>query len=497
VLEAKQRLLPGLPSIGGNSMSRPGAMLLVLGFLASYLIIAPAWSPRLLWWRYDNARLLEIALLVTIGLMTALPVISRALYQSWEALGRAPSVLLMVFLAFGALSAATSNVPQVGSLQLSLVLLLVCATLVVAAAVRETGSQAERVLSMAVCAGALLVVLQFWAAQAVHLIQSDAFQWHSPFLEFANVRFFSQYQSYTLLLIVLPLMLFQCSRTSKLLLYFLAANFWALQWMVGTRAVWAGFTVAAIVVLVFGRGYRKDWFRHQIIAILGGLAIFVAFTGVLMPKAEAPPIPKIHSVTERGWHSVNARVTMMKGAFGMIRTHPVLGVGPGQFGHNYSATLAAHPHNSALQFLSEYGLIGGGAAVALLAMLGLYAIGVIRGSPVPATGPGAISLFVASALVMGLVDSLFSGNLTMPHSQILFCVVAGWLLGRGRTDTQPLVSAKRDVSAQRFAVSGTVLLAAAIALVLSVEYASVIHHMPWWQNPNPPNLWQYGRFSAW
>ena len=142
-------------------------------------------------------------------------------------------------------------------------------------------------------------------------------------------------------------------------------------------------------------------------------------------------------------------------------------------------------------------LIGGGAAVALLAMLGLYAIGVIRGSPVPATGPGAISLFVASALVMGLVDSLFSGNLTMPHSQILFCVVAGWLLGRGRTDTQPLVSAKRDVSAQRFAVSGTVLLAAAIALVLSVEYASVIHHMPWWQNPNPPNLWQYGRFSAW
>ena len=124
MLEAKQRLLPGLTSLGSSAMSRPGAMLLILGLLASYLIIAPVWSPRLLWWRYDNARLLEIALLVTVGAMTALPAISRTLYHSWVALGRVPRVLLMIFLAFGAFSVATSNVPQVGSLQLSLVLLL-------------------------------------------------------------------------------------------------------------------------------------------------------------------------------------------------------------------------------------------------------------------------------------------------------------------------------------------------------------------------------------
>jgi putative inorganic carbon (HCO3(-)) transporter len=292
------------------------------------------------------------------------------------------------------------------------------------------------------------------------------------------------------------LLLFQCSRTVRLMLYFLAANFWALQWMVGTRAVWAGFAVAAITVLAFGRGYRKDWFKHQAIAILGGLVIFAAFTGVLMPKAEAPPIPKIHSVTERGWQSVNARVTMMKGAFGMIREHPGLGVGPGQFGHNYSATLAAHPHNSVLQFLAEYGLIAGGAAVALLAMLGLHAIVVIRAAPIPATGGGAVNLFVAAALIMGLIDSLFSGNLTMPHSQILFCVVAGWLLGRGRKLPGSELPAQGTERVKRFALSGVVLLAAAVALVLSFEYVSAIHHMPWWQNPNPPNLWQYGRFTA-
>ena len=497
MLVAKQRLLPKLSSICDCAAFRSGAMLLVLGLVAIYLIIAPAWSPRLLWWRYDNARLLEMALLLTVGAMMTIPVISRGVYQSWLALGRVPGILLFVFCAAGALSVTMSGVPQVGSLQISLVLLLVCTMLVVAAAVRDTNSQAEPVLCVAVCAGALLVVLQFWAAQAVHLLQSDAFQWHSPFLEFANVRFFSQYQSYTLLLILLPLILFQGSRTSRLMLYVLAANFWALQWMVGTRAVWVGFVVAALIVSVFGRGHRKDWLRQQAIAVMGGLAIFVLFTGVLMPKAEAPPIPKIHSVTERGWQSVNARVTMIKGAIGMIQSHPVLGVGPGQFGHNYSATLAAHPHNSALQFLSEYGLIAGGAAVALLAMLGLHAIGVIRASPEPATKAGAVNLYISAALIMGLIDSLFSGNLTMPHSQILFCVVAGWLLGRNRKEPNPTAPAHRAEEVKRFALSGVLLLATGIALVLTVEYASAVHHMPWWLQPNPPNLWQYGRFTAW
>jgi len=497
VLAAKQRQILKLLLLEDRAGVRAGPMLLVLGMVASYLIIAPVWSPRLLWWRYDNARLLEIALLLLVAAMAAVPAVSRGLHARWCALGRWPRLLLIVFCGFGAISVTMSAVPQVGSLQLSLVFLLVFLTLIIAAAVRDRDTQAESVLSLAICAGALLVVLQFWAAQAVHLIQSDAFQWRSPFLEFANVRFFSQYQSYTLLLIVLPLVLLQPGRTLRFMLYVLAANFWALQWMVGTRAVWAGFIAATLVVSVFGRGYRGNWLRQQSIAVVGGLAIFLVFTGLLLPSADAPPIPKIHSVAERGWQSVNERVTMMKGAVGLIQANPVVGVGPGQFGHNYSATLAAHPHNSALQFLSEYGLIAGGAAIALLAMLTLYAIGVIRASPDPATTAGAVSVYVSAALIMGLVDSLFSGNLTMPHSQIMFCVVAGWLLSRRRSETTRTAPTLRRETVTGFALSAVVLLAAGIALVLTFEYASAIHDMPWWQQPNPPNLWQYGRFSAW
>jgi O-antigen ligase len=484
-------------SINGRGSVAAYATLLMLATVASYLMFAPVWSPTLLWWRYDNARLLEIGLLLAIGAMTAIPGVSCAISQRWIELNRGARALLILFCAAGVLSATLSGVPQVGVLQVSLAVLLLALTLSIVSVVRNAGARGEAALSVAICAGALLVVLQFWAEQAVYIAQGDTFPWVSPFLNFANVRFFSQYQTYALLLIVVPLQLFKLGRISSIALYVLAANFWSLQWMVGTRAVWVGLIAATLVVLLFGRGYRRQWIRQQSVGVAAGLAIFLVFTRLLMPTAEAPAIPKTHSMVERGWQSVNERVVMMKSAAEMIRENPILGVGPGQFGHNYSATRAAHPHNSPLQFLAEYGLIGGGAAIALLGMLGFFALGVIRAGPPGHTGD-AVGVYVAAALIMGLVESCFSGNLTMPHSQIMFCVTAGWLLGRRRTQGQMTQFAAPETSrVLKLALSGTVLLAVGVALILTVEYATTIHGMPWWIHPNPPNLWQYGRFSAW
>jgi hypothetical protein len=161
--------------------------------------------------------------------------------------------------------------------------------------------------------------------------------------------------------------------------------------------------------------------------------------------------------------------------------------------------MAAHPHDSVLQLLAEYGLIGGGAAVALLVLLGLYALSVIRAGPQGESG--VVPVYVAAALIMGLAESCFSGNLTMPHSQILFCVTAGWLLGCtrvARTANQALQGSRDNTQRTRqFALTGLVLLAAAIVAILAFEYVNVVYDMQAWLNPNPPNVWQYGRFSAW
>src|SRR5258708_34459685 len=78
---------------------------------------------------------------------------------------------------------------------------------------------------------------------------------------------------------------------------------------------------------------------------------------------------------------------------------------------------AARPHNFPLQMLSEYGLFAGLAGIALMALLVVLAVKTIRaGSP---SGPDLSGKSIAAALIMGLTDSLFSGNQIMPHSQIL------------------------------------------------------------------------------
>ena len=109
---------------------------------------------------------------------------------------------------------------------------------------------------------------------------------------------------------------------------------------------------------------------QQAIGVAAGFAIFLIVTELVLPATEAPPIPKTNSVVDRGWRSVNERVVMMKSSAELTLRHPLLGVGPGQFGLHYAKTMAAHPHNSVLQLLAEYGLIAGGAGVALLIMLG-------------------------------------------------------------------------------------------------------------------------------
>jgi CDP-diglyceride synthetase len=179
----------------------------------------------------------------------------------------------------------------------------------------------------------------------------------------------------------------------------------------------------------------------------------------------------------------------------MLGEHPLLGIGPGQWGLNQVLVKNAHPHNSPLQLLSEYGLLAGAAGVALGMLLLLFAVRVLRSQTRQGANPVTASL--CAALVMGLVDSLFSGNLIMPHSQILLCVIAGWLLGRTQA-TAP--GGERDAGgrrAQKLALAGVAMLAMSTTAVLAFEYLDVVQTMPGNLQPRNPHFWQYGRFADW
>lgn len=476
---------------GTRNWARTAALLLAV--LCLYLMFSPVWVPPLAPSAYDNARGLQLGLVTLAALCLVSPAWAATVVAEWLSLGLLPRVLIVALLGGGSLSAALSVAPHLGALEVALVALLVVLFLSVCALVRRFHST-EDVLLIAICAGAALVVLQFWLTFGLYLLEGKAFSWIHPFLEFANVRFFSQYQAYTLVLMLLPLALYRLQGWRRGLVYFLAAAFWSMQWLVAARSVWVGFAVAACLVLVFAHSQRRKWLLQQGAVVLAGGAICLLLVQFVLAVPDVNPMPRAISLLDRGPQSAHFRLLLAGSALNMLAEHPLLGIGPGQFGLFYSLSRAAHPHNTPLQLLAEYGLLAGTAGVLLGIALALYAT---RSLSTSARASDLTGVSLAAALLMGLVDSLFSGNLTMPHAQVFFCVVAGWLVGR--RPLRPAVGDAAPIPARtmRIGLVAVALLATCVTLILSIEYLSLVREMPRTQQDWIPHFWQYGRFSAW
>ncbi|MEX0959163.1 MAG: O-antigen ligase family protein [Burkholderiales bacterium] len=466
----------------------------VLALACCYVLLAPVWTPPMHVTVYDRARFLQLAVLALAVTLFLLPKVADTATRFWFGLGTPARALVAITLSIGSLSAMLSASPRLGALEIALLLQLVVFFLVVGGAVRQLGARSDGAIAVAACAAAALFVMKFWTTQLIYLAEGKQFSWVAPFLEFANVRFFSQYQSYTLLLLVLPAILFRLNWRWRALVYFVAASFWSLQWMVGTRSVWAGLVAALVIVLIFaGRG-RMRWMRDQLLLVLAGGAIALAASILVFSQPQATPVPKKISILERGEYSTNERVTMLTAAFRLIREHPLLGIGPGQFGLVYSETRAAHPHNTPVQLVTEYGVIAGGAAVGLGALLFLFAVATLRRNR--SQHVDGVATTLSAALIMGLVDSVFSGNLIMPHSQVMLCVLAAWLVGREfrRSDVDIPSSRVRRAST---ALQSAALAAVAITTILGISYYDAIQAMPGIAQVWVPHFWQFGRFDAW
>lgn len=463
-----------------------------------YLIFSPVWTPGLTPRLYDDARCLELILLAAVLAQLFFWPVAGAAISSWNSLGKLPRILVMVLLAGGVLSACNSENPKIGALEVALALQLVILFLILSGIVRIETRKAETILAIAFCAGAAMFVLKFWVTYVQYVAEEKEFPWLTPFLEFANVRFFSQYQAYSLFLVLSPTFLLDMRPKWRVLLYVVAMNFWALQWIVSTRAVWVGLAVATLAVGGFAREGKFNWLRIQLITVAGGGIIYLIFTGVIAALPNATLVPNaVGSIVERGSESVSERINLWRAALDFVASRPLLGVGPGQFGLQSYPMSAAHPHNFPMQMLAEYGLVAGMGGIALMVALLIMAVQVIRNGLTP--GPDMIGKCLASSLIMGLTDAQFSGNLIMPHSQILFCAVAGWFIGRIHV-LNPVLRAESSLDQNgrlKVAFVAVSILAVITTIAIGIRYLSAVEDMrPGVQKGNP-HFWNYGRFSAW
>jgi putative inorganic carbon (HCO3(-)) transporter len=475
---------------GQGRQARTVGSLLLLSPLLAFIALATVFRPFAFESAYDQARAFQLAVLAASSAIFTFVGISR-FDRGARVVTIAPRALfgLAFFTLLAMSSAVLAAHPFWAFEELALTYLLVIAVLAVAASFnRESAAIFDAAFVLAFVASVVLFTFVFVVAQVAAHEAGARFQWFTPFVTFANVRFFSQYQAYTLPLLVLPLLAFKVPQRWRIGAFVIGAIWWALQIAVGTRAVWFGLFVELLFILWFLRNEAKRFLGVQAAQIAGGTVAYWLFIKLVQ---QAPP--GIEHIVDEGLNS-SSRLPLWQSALQMIAEAPLLGVGPMHYSFR-QMTIASHPHNTLLQVASEYGIIGLLLAAFAFLLLLRWAVKTCRST---SGANREINVALVACLVMGLSDAMFSGNTLMPHSQMALCVIVGWLLGRNRV-LDGNVEATRTSNTLNWR-KWVLLLTSVLSLVVlgagSVDYFSHTQDGATSDEILHPRMWQNGHWPV-
>ena len=379
---------------------------------------------------HDDKRALELLLISAALLWVILGGLSTAFAcPLWKTLTRYAAYLL---LALAGLSAWLSASPRHAVLEISVFtgLFYVCQLTVVLW--HEYHLILLKSLVYTIWIGAVFYMVGFYAGYLASFLESIPLRWPEPFLGCFNVRFFNQYQLWTLSLLCLPLLGSTIKRTAIRRWLFIILTCW---WVLLFASAGRGVLLAWLLAMLITAGYYRQLARPLLHLHLTGFIFGLIGYGVLFYLLPSFLVGGILTQTVFR-DSTSDRIGLWKQALSMIQTHPWFGVGPMHYAW-YPNTIAAHPHNSVLQLAAEWGLP---ATVLMLTLAGYGVFCWLRRF-------NAVSLQtidhpdVAVALFFTLVAnasySLVDGVIVMPLSQVMMAVIIGLMIGLYNNDNQP------------------------------------------------------------
>ncbi|MFH7325994.1 O-antigen ligase family protein [Desulfurivibrio sp. C05AmB] len=420
--DRKPRLVPMWSSAFG---------VIALLAVAFYLVFMPKLPALPLYGNYNHQRLFVLLLLVAIcGLTLGRGATRKDWLQLYFFLSMRTRMLLLALLLVGVCSSVLAVYPWFALLEVAHFALMFLAAVSLAVIRVNLGSLFDRLLAvtMVLVGGVYLLIYSagyYWAAVSYDFDLSLVHK--LLFNSFSNVRFFSQWQSWTLPLMVLPLLLVRRACPWRLALLLPAAGWWLLLFMTATRGTTLGCMVAVVLTLLFYRRQALPWLRWHLLAMVSGLAAYLTLHyGLPLMLVGKPAV--VESVFDRALSGLSGREPLWSEAWEMTVSHPLLGVGPMHYA-DYAMGVAAHPHNALLQISAEWGV------PALLIVLALFSLGLVLwlrndygvGKGEDETARLRPALF--AALITAAVHSLFSGIIVMPISQLMMTLVLGWMLG--------------------------------------------------------------------
>ena len=378
---------------------------------------------------YDQKRLIQVSTFVLLGITL---LFDRRLlidiHQAWSYLPTISRRVLLLVAVLGALSSYLAPLPKPAFQEWSLFGLLFMFTLYVSTQLSSLSVQ-KVVLAML----AIAVSLYSWRFLAGAYLPSlgliGGIKGYDVFVGFAHPRFLNQIQTWVLPLFPALLVVFSgVPRRYYWLLWVPGILGWTLLYASSGRATLIAMICSAIVVLVLFTRKSFAWLKvHSLFAIVGLALYLLLFHAIPHMLSVGMNLPK---VTERlAQDGLMGRESLWRLAWEITRENPLLGLGPQQYANYHYHAIAAHPHSAYFQWVSEWGLVSFALICGLLVYGFTKWVKFCRHTLHKDNGEESIILIsLTASLVAGATHALVSGIIVMPFSQMLMCLVIGWVL---------------------------------------------------------------------
>ncbi len=393
--------------------------------LFALLLIAVAPTVNLLtrqsW--HDQQRLLQIIIIV-LAICSLVATSWHRIAPNKHSLATTPQVLLVGILILGIASSLMSHQPLWAFTELSL--FIGCFSLTIACRdLREHfGPRFDSCLLFTLTFVVAAITVKFLASYAAALVFHQRLEPDAMLGGFANLRHLGQFQTLSMPLLALPLLLPNNSKRLKFGAMLMLSLWWLTIITGGTRACLLAVGCIILIMIPLG-AVAKRWITLQAIAIAIAALAFWIFMRSLPAFLKILP-----SLAETGLFrtSLSGREALWSYCLQLIHEYPWIGAGPMHFADQTRFSYA-HPHQSILQWASEWGLPSLCLVVALLVISGLAVLRTVYSARSKTDAESILRLCLLGSLTGLAAQSMVDGVTVMPYTQIWLAIIAGWLWG--------------------------------------------------------------------
>jgi len=341
-------------------------------------------------------------------------------------------ISLGAVLSLGVLSSIKSSAPGWALLEVSHLFFLFILAGGVASATRGASDWLRWMILGSIVLSVFLYVIQFGVGYAMHFTMESIGLWPDQYVGFGNLRHFNQYQTWTLPLLAVPVLILPSRwRILKGGIFGFLSVWWTLVIASNVRGAILAMVVATVGVGLLFRRQAWKWIAIQVSALLVGVGLYYF---LFSPTMEGAP-PVVDKVESGNYFR---RIEHWLICLEMVASDPWLGAGPMHYAWPpINFTPGAHPHNAVMQWLGEWGL------PSTLIMVGLTCWGGwtwMRQEKEKATSSDgastALSVGLVAAIMAGAAHSMVSGIIVTPVSQIFLVLLGGWAWGRYQRRSQ-------------------------------------------------------------